>query len=67
MKRAMLYFLHFNAGSILLGFGVFDVIFESLNTCFRIEKLFPRPHLFAGVGNVHISYQSEKIIHKKEN
>ncbi|CAK9137211.1 unnamed protein product [Ilex paraguariensis] len=39
---------HFNAGSILLGFGVFEAIFGGLNTWFRIGKLVPGPHLFAG-------------------
>ncbi|PHT74720.1 hypothetical protein T459_21997 [Capsicum annuum] len=41
---------HFNAGSILLGFGVFEAIFGGLNTWFRTGKLFPGPHLFAGAG-----------------
>ncbi|KAI5647090.1 hypothetical protein M9H77_33095 [Catharanthus roseus] len=39
---------HFDAGSILLGFGVFESIFGGLNTWFRTGKLFPGPHLFAG-------------------
>ncbi|KAG6403697.1 hypothetical protein SASPL_135925 [Salvia splendens] len=39
---------HFNAGSILLGFGVFESIFGGLNTWFRTGKLFPGPHLFGG-------------------
>ncbi|KAK7826977.1 hypothetical protein CFP56_031550, partial [Quercus suber] len=39
---------HFNAGSILLGFGVFESIFGGVNTWFRTGKLFPGPHLFAG-------------------
>ncbi|KAF8379775.1 hypothetical protein HHK36_029224 [Tetracentron sinense] len=39
---------HFNAGSILLGFGVFEAIGGGLNTWFRTGKLFPGPHLFAG-------------------
>lgn len=41
---------HFNAGSILLGFGVFEAVFGGLNTWFRTGKLFPGPHLFAGAG-----------------
>nr|GLL36266.1 uncharacterized protein LOC109150691 [Ipomoea trifida] len=41
---------HFNAGSILLGFGVFESIFGGVNTWFRTGKLFPGPHLFAGAG-----------------
>ncbi|KAK9279416.1 hypothetical protein L1049_013095 [Liquidambar formosana] len=39
---------HFNAGSILLGFGVFEAIGGGVNTWFRTGKLFPGPHLFAG-------------------
>ncbi|KAK2650012.1 hypothetical protein Ddye_017501 [Dipteronia dyeriana] len=39
---------HFNAGSILLGFGVFESIGGGVNTWFRSGKLFPGPHLFAG-------------------
>ncbi|PON97564.1 hypothetical protein TorRG33x02_067660 [Trema orientale] len=39
---------HFNAGSILLGFGVFEAVGGAINTWFRTGKLFPGPHLFAG-------------------
>lgn len=39
---------HFNAGSILLGFGVFESVGGGFNTWFRTGKLFPGPHLFAG-------------------
>ncbi|XP_030535505.1 uncharacterized protein LOC115744456 [Rhodamnia argentea] len=39
---------HFNAGSILLAFGVFESVGGGLNTWFRTGKLFPGPHLFAG-------------------
>ncbi|WOG90530.1 hypothetical protein DCAR_0209774 [Daucus carota subsp. sativus] len=39
---------HFNAGSILLAFGVFESIGGGLNTWLRTGKLFPGPHLFAG-------------------
>ncbi|KAK6918185.1 Protein of unknown function DUF4079 [Dillenia turbinata] len=39
---------HYNAGSILLGFGVFESISGGVNTWFRTGKLFPGPHLFAG-------------------
>ncbi|XP_072999700.1 uncharacterized protein [Typha latifolia] len=39
---------HFNAGSILLGFGVFESVGGGLNTWLRTGKLFPGPHLFAG-------------------
>lgn len=42
---------HFNAGSILLGFGVFEAVGGGLNTWLRTGKLFPGPHLFAGAGN----------------
>lgn len=41
---------HFNAGSVLLGFGVFESVFGGINTWFRTGKLFPGPHLFAGAG-----------------
>ncbi|KAG9452609.1 hypothetical protein H6P81_005513 [Aristolochia fimbriata] len=39
---------HFNAGSILLGFGVLEAVGGGLNTWLRTGKLFPGPHLFAG-------------------
>ncbi|XP_021748053.1 uncharacterized protein LOC110713916 [Chenopodium quinoa] len=39
---------HFNAGSILLGFGVFEAVGGGLNTYIRVGKLFPGPHLYAG-------------------
>ncbi|KAJ1378028.1 hypothetical protein SESBI_48273 [Sesbania bispinosa] len=39
---------HYNAGSILLGFGVLEAVGGGLNTWFRTGKLFPGPHLFAG-------------------
>ncbi|XP_009794986.1 uncharacterized protein [Nicotiana sylvestris] len=41
---------HFNAGSILLAWGVFESIAGGVNTWFRTGKLFPGPHLFAGAG-----------------
>ena len=41
---------HFNAGSILLAFGILEAVGGSLNTWFRTGKLFPGPHLFAGAG-----------------
>ncbi|KAJ0968429.1 hypothetical protein J5N97_025346 [Dioscorea zingiberensis] len=41
---------HFNAGSILLGFGVFEAVGGCLNTWLRTGKLFPGPHLFGGAG-----------------
>lgn len=43
---------HFNAGSLLLGFGVFESVGGGVNTWFRTGKLFPGPHLFAGAGNL---------------
>lgn len=39
---------HFNAGSILLAFGVFEAFGGGVNTWIRTGKLFPGPHLFAG-------------------
>ncbi|PIA48816.1 hypothetical protein AQUCO_01300028v1 [Aquilegia coerulea] len=39
---------HFNAGSILLGFGVFEAVGGPVNTYMRTGKLFPGPHLYAG-------------------
>ncbi|GLJ23788.1 hypothetical protein SUGI_0451350 [Cryptomeria japonica] len=41
---------HFNAGSILLGFGVLEAVGGGINTWMRSGKLFPGPHLFAGAG-----------------
>ncbi|KAK7397455.1 hypothetical protein VNO78_18627 [Psophocarpus tetragonolobus] len=41
---------HFNAGSILLAFGVLESVGGGVNTWFRTGKLFPGPHLFAGAG-----------------
>lgn len=43
---------HYNAGSLLLGFGVFESVGGGVNTWFRTGKLFPGPHLFAGAGNL---------------
>ncbi|XP_052724545.1 uncharacterized protein LOC108319241 isoform X2 [Vigna angularis] len=40
---------HYNAGSILLGFGVLEAVGGGLNTWIRTGKLFPSPHLFGGV------------------
>lgn len=39
---------HYNAGSILLGFGVLESVSGGVNTYFRAGKLFPGPHLFTG-------------------
>ncbi|KAK9093848.1 hypothetical protein Scep_025317 [Stephania cephalantha] len=39
---------HYNAGSILLGFGVIEAIGGGLDTWFRTGQLFPGPHLFGG-------------------
>ncbi|KAH9307244.1 hypothetical protein KI387_035155, partial [Taxus chinensis] len=41
---------HYNAGSILLGFGVLEAVGGCINTWMRTGKLFPGPHLFAGAG-----------------
>lgn len=41
---------HFNAGSILLGFGVLESVGGGVNTYLRTGKLFPGPHLYAGAG-----------------
>ncbi|KAM0934634.1 hypothetical protein DsansV1_C31g0218351 [Dioscorea sansibarensis] len=41
---------HFNAGAILLGFGVLESVGGCLNTWLRTGQLFPGPHLFAGAG-----------------
>ena len=45
---------HFNAGSILLGFGVLEAVGGGFNTWIRTGKLFPGPHLFAGAGKIMI-------------
>ncbi|KAG4940120.1 hypothetical protein JHK87_043991 [Glycine soja] len=39
---------HYNAGSVLLGFGVLEAVGGGLNTWIRTGKLFPGPHLFGG-------------------
>lgn len=41
---------HFNWGSILLGSGVLFSVYGATNTYLRTGKLFPGPHLYAGVG-----------------
>ncbi|KAL2336240.1 hypothetical protein Fmac_010686 [Flemingia macrophylla] len=41
---------HYNAGSILLGFGVLESVDGGLNTWISSGKLFAGPHLFAGAG-----------------
>ncbi|KAG0617433.1 hypothetical protein M758_5G189800 [Ceratodon purpureus] len=41
---------HFNWGSILLGAGVLFSVSGAVNTYIRTGKLFPGPHLYAGVG-----------------
>lgn len=41
---------HFNLGSILLGAGVLFSVTGAVNTYIRTGKLFPGPHLYAGVG-----------------
>ena len=57
---------HFNSGSILLGFGVFESIFGGVNTWFRTGKLFPGPHLFAGAGK-SLAFHLSKTEHIMEN
>ncbi|VVB06557.1 unnamed protein product [Arabis nemorensis] len=39
---------HYDAGSVLLGFGVLEAVFGGVNTYLRTGKLFPGPHLYAG-------------------
>ncbi|CAL9082150.1 unnamed protein product [Musa acuminata var. zebrina] len=41
---------HYNAASILLGFGVLEAVGGCLNTWIRTGQLFPGPHLFGGAG-----------------
>lgn len=43
---------HFNAGSLLLAFGTVLAIEGGMNTYIRVGKLFPGPHLYAGMGIV---------------
>jgi hypothetical protein len=43
---------HYNAGSLLLAFGVCIAIEGCLNTYARTGKLFPGPHLYAGAAIV---------------
>jgi hypothetical protein len=43
---------HWNAGSVLLAFGVIIAIEGCFNTFFRTGKLFPGPHLYAGAAIV---------------
>lgn len=45
---------------------MFESIAGGVNTWFRTGKLFPGPHLFAGAGNVRISYLSEQIVDQRE-
>lgn len=45
---------HFNAGSLLLAFGVFEAIGGGVNTWLRTGKLFPGPHLFAGASKTRV-------------
>jgi len=46
---------HFDAGSVLLGFGVLEAVFGGVNTYLRTGKLFPGPHLYAGAGTLNLS------------
>ena len=43
---------HFNMGSLLLAFGVTLAVEGGMNTYMRVGKLFPGPHLYAGMGIV---------------
>eukprot|EP00227_Mantoniella_beaufortii_P017640 CAMPEP_0197585644 /NCGR_PEP_ID=MMETSP1326-20131121/7875_1 /TAXON_ID=1155430 /ORGANISM="Genus nov. species nov., Strain RCC2288" /LENGTH=316 /DNA_ID=CAMNT_0043150177 /DNA_START=103 /DNA_END=1053 /DNA_ORIENTATION=- len=43
---------HFNMGSLLLAFGTTLAIEGAFNTYLRTGKLFPGPHLYAGMGIV---------------
>lgn len=55
---------HYNAGSILLGFGVLEAVGGGLNTWIRTGKLFPGPHLFGGAGkilNLHFMMKIERL------
>merc|ERR1719390_537406 len=42
----------FNAGTLLLAFGTILAIEGGMNTYIRVGKLFPGPHLYAGMGIV---------------
>lgn len=53
---------HFNAGSILLAFGVLEAVGGCLNTWFRTGKLFPGPHLFAGAGMLFFFLTFPRIV-----
>ncbi|KAK3257626.1 hypothetical protein CYMTET_33295 [Cymbomonas tetramitiformis] len=41
---------HYNFGNLLLSLGVLTSVAGGMNTYLRVGKLFPGPHLFAGVG-----------------
>jgi len=41
---------HYQISALLLGSGIFFTAYGTFNTFFRAEKLFPGPHLYAGVG-----------------
>ena len=43
---------HFNVGSLLLAFGTVLAVEGGMNTYMRVGKLFPGPHLYAGMGIV---------------
>lgn len=58
---------HFNAGSILLGFGVLESVGGGVNTWFRTGKLFPGPHLFAGAGEVLILHLIKEKLEKDKD
>jgi len=56
---------HYNAGSILLGFGVLEAVGGGLNTWIRTGKLFPGPHLFGGAGKGLNLQMMMKLINEK--
>ena len=52
---------HFNWGSILLGTGVLFSVSGAVNTYLRTGKLFPGPHLYAGVGTFTINLTCQRF------
>lgn len=45
---------HANWGSMILAFGITLAVEGGMNTYLRTGKLFPGPHLYAGMGMVHL-------------
>jgi len=54
MVKAQYKDAHYQLSSLILGGGVFFTAYGAFNTFFRAEKLFPGPHLYAGVALVVI-------------